>query len=134
MKKILAKKIKLKAQWNATPFQNISMFGMGSNIVYYYTTTRKNVAELLLIKKYAKSIQYIDGYLKFGFIFGKQKLREIKLEVLNETPDGILWKKILKKCILITEECLMETALVEEITKSINKHILDTLKTLGRKK
>ena len=87
-----------------------------------------------MIKKYAKSIQYIDGYLKFGFIFGKQKLREIKLEVLNETPDGILWKKILKKCILITEECLMETALVEEITKSINKHILDTLKTLGRKK
>lgn len=65
---------------------------------------------------------------------GKQKLREIKLEVLNETPDGILWKKILKKCILITEDGLLERVLVEEIAKSINKNILDTLKTLGCKK
>jgi len=104
---------------------------MSDDLINMYKSFRyklENQSEKLILEKYFK-IKFTKEEYVYYHILKKQEIRRLKLLILKEDELSEILKKILDNSELVDDTSIqdMESALIEELSKEINKNIIKNL-------
>jgi hypothetical protein len=118
--------VKLNATWTRE---------MSDDLINMYKSFRyklENESEKLVIEKYFKIKFTKEEYVHYH-ILNKQEIRKLKLLILKKDELAEILKKILDNSELVNDPSIqdVESALIEELSKEINKNISNKLMNMN---
>ena len=108
---------------------------MSDDLINMYKSFRyklENESEKLIIEKYFKIKFTKEEYVHYH-ILNKQEIRRLKLLILKQDELAEILKKILDNSELVNDPSIqdVESALIEELSKEINKNISNNLMNMN---